>query len=517
MEISVQTLNDFVRFFSGNKNAYGVHIYTDSAKENGKKTGKSWTETKPVTEQLYIDHLEGKKGLGIIPIMPDDNVNFCVIDIDTYETKHESILNAVFNYSFPLCPFRSKSGGLHLYLFFEFPVPAKNAISLLKKFIPVFALDKKTEIFPKQKTIAKDGTTGTWINLPYYNSKETAQYLFSSDGSALDCEQAVRTIKSKLTSIEKVNTFLESLPLFDAPPCLQSIFLKGDTEFRNNYLFSLARYYKAKNGDDFEFKLLEANVLLKKPLDTEELSKTVINTHKKKDYSYRCSDAPICDICYRDECSRRKYGIGGTEVSELSFEEFQKHATDPPFYVWIINGKSLRFYSESDIIKQNRFRELCFRELFILPYRIQEVNWTKIVNNALKNVVVKEIAEEDDMSSGALLKEFLVEFLTRRASAQTKEQIVHDRVFRDEQRQSYIFKSKNLLSFLIGQKQFRYFSLSEIQDRIKRMGAALMRYFINSTIKNIRVWELPFSAIAKFVDKEDKETEIVDFDVKEQY
>jgi hypothetical protein len=49
------------------------------------------------------------------------------------------------------------------------------------------------------------------------------------------------------------------------------------------------------------------------------------------------------------------------------------------------------------------------------------------------------------------------------------------------------------------------------------MGAAPMRYFINSTIKNIRVWELPFSAIAKFVDKEDKETEIVDFDVKEQY
>ena len=48
-----------------------------------------------------------------------------------------------------------------------------------------------------------------------------------------------------------------------------------------------------------------------------------------------------------------------------------------------------------------------------------------------------------------------------------KEQILADRVYYDEELSEYVFKPKQLLVFLIQQKQFRYFGLAEIQDKMK--------------------------------------------------
>lgn len=508
---SVLELSEFQQLFTGNPDAYGIHRYSKKTDSDGKKKGESYTKKEPLTEDLYSDHLKGKQGLGVIPIMPDGKVVFCVIDVDDYSNDIFSIVDSVYKNGLPLVPFRSKSGGLHLYLFLETATKASTAKGYLRSLCLLLGLDTKTEIFPKQDRIRKN-QIGNWINLPYYNEEDTNQYLFDSDHNPLSLAEAIEHIKEKKCSTTDIEDILDTLPLQDAPPCLQAITNIGDTDYRNEYLFNMARYFKTKFGDDFEFKVVEANNQLDRPLPIEELNKTVIAAHKKKDYSYRCDQEPIVSLCNKEECRLRKYGIGGSEVSELSYEDFIQWDTDPPYYEWIINGQSLKFYSETDIIRQEKFRELCFRKLHILPVKLKELNWTVIVNNALTNVQVKKIGDGEDISPGAMFREYLIEFLEKRALAANKAQILFNRVYKDDERKCYVFKAKQLAVFLIQQKQFRYFGQNEIQERLRELGGEATRYYIDKNTGSVRVWTLPYNAINKFIEEQPSDDGfIIDF------
>lgn len=517
MELSIQEINIFENMFEGNRGAHGVHIPNKEKDSSGKARGKSFTKNETVTERLYSDHLTGQAGLGIIPINKKNECSFSVIDVDEYtEEQNMGIVDLVYRHNFPLVPFRSKSGGLHLYLFLSEKVKATVAIEFMKMMISIMGLSDKTEVFPKQKTIGV-GQVGSWINLPYFDYENTVRYMYDENGKSVPFEQFISIADELKLTVDEINSKIASLPLNDAPPCLQSIYLRRETEFRNEYLFSLARYYKTKFGDDFEYKVIEANKELKNPIDLDRLQRTILASHKKKDYSYKCAQEPIASICKKELCKQRQYGIGGDEISNLSFEELIQYATDPPYYEWIVNGASLKFFSETEIIQQQKFRELCFRKLHTLPIRLKEVNWTAIINKALENIEIKNINEDEDISPGAMFREYLHEFLEKRAMAKNREQILIDRVYKDEETKSYIFKSKNLVSFLIQQKGFRYYGQTEIQDRLRELGGMPKRYYVSKDVDSVRVWMLPFDAINKFIEEDFKREVETQIDFMEDY
>lgn len=506
MAVSLFTLNSFQSIFSGNTDSYGVHIYGKS-KEGEKEKGKSFTKQGQVTDELYKDHLEGGQGLGVVPIQKDNKCRFAALDIDMYTVDFSGLLEVLSNHNIPLFPFRSKSGGLHLYLFLAESIRVTKVKEFMEEFRILLGLHKNTEVFPKQTSLT-DGQSGNWINLPYYNCDETKQYLYDPSGEPVGVDEAISRINSMLQTEKSLRAFFDSLPLADGPPCLQHIYLFRETNFRNEYLFNLARYFKTKYGDDFPDHIKEANENLKRPIkDANEIDRTIITSHKKRDYSYKCNEEPIVSICAKTLCQKRKYGIGGTEVSRLSYEDFIMYTTDPPYYEWVVNGKSLRFFSEQEIISQEQFRILCFRELHILPTKIKDTNWTQIVNTALANVVVKKVDDIDDVSPGSLFRDYLAEFLEKRAGAQNKEQIMIDRVYKDTESGFYIFKPKNLINFLYTQKRFKYYKQTEIQDKLRQLGGEPTRYYINETIGRVRVWQLPIEALTRFIDDESKVTD----------
>ena len=517
MSVSIQTITAFERLFKGNLKSYGLHIYGNIEAGSKEKDGQSYTKNEPVHTGLYTSHLNGSKGLGIVPISTSNKCLFSVIDVDVYDGSIAFLIDMIYRYEFPLFPFKSKSGGLHLYTFYETPMTAKKVIEYSKLFITLLGLHQNTEIFPKQ-AVLKTGQSGNWINLPYYNSNDTTQYMINSERKPMDLIEALQAIEDSQQNESSLNEFLENLPLNDAPPCLQSIYLKGVTTNRNEYLFSLARYLKTKHGDDFEFKLTEMNNNLDKPIALNELMNTVINTHKKKDYTYKCSQDPLLSLCNKSVCKLREYGIGGSEISELSFEDFTQVKTDPPYYEWVINEKTLTFFTESDIIAQAKFRELCFRQLHILPLRLKDNTWTTIVNSALKNIQFKEIDNAEDMSPGGMLLTYLHEFLEHRTMAENKEQILVDRVYKDKEAGVYVFKSKNLVSFLMHQKQFREFRTTEVQDRLRKLGGKSTRYYISAKYKTVRVWTIPFESIDHLSESVEQGTIDIDFmeDLKDE-
>lgn len=511
MEVSSGIVEDFRRLFTGFEQAHGVFQPGVRAEPGQKQEGNSFAKAELVTTDLYEDHLRGKQGLGIVPAREDGTCSFAVIDVDIYDSSPLSIVRAVYKNKIPLIPFRSKSGGLHLYLFLSVVCEVRKVVQVMNQYRKLFQLKKSTEIFPKQNII-EEGKVGSWINIPYFNILDSRQYMYGIDGGPMEIEEALSHIKANRVSYERMTKLMEELPLDDAPPCLQSIYLLGTTMERNQYLFSLARYYKAKEGDDFEFPLMEANNELDNPLKPQEISDTIIKTHKKKNYSYKCKEEPICSLCDKTLCKERKYGIGGSEVSDISYEDFIQYGIEEPTYKWFINGKGLLFMSESDIINQTRFRELCFKELHILPFKLTEYSWTEIVNTALHNIVVKELDELAglDMSPDQLFKEYLAEFLTKRAIAATQEQVLIDRVFKDETNNKYVFKPKNLLAFLIHQKQFRAYGIQEIGAKLRKMGAEPKQYYVEKVHKTTRVWTIPTERVAKYLD-DDYQNVAIDF------
>ena len=407
--MTLNTVSTFTELFSGNRNAYGQFIPGDKAEYGQKQEGTSSTVRALVTESVYRDHLAGQKGLGICPVNEEGKCRFTVIDVDAYNGSQDDLISSIYAHNFPLVPFKSKSGGWHLYTFYDRFIPAKDARKNANFLRTLLGLPANTEVFPKQDIVPKGGT-GNWINLPYFGGDGSPRAYIDAEGNPVEnVDVAVANISARVIDVATFKTWKESLPLNDAPPCLQSLYLRHDVHERNNYLFSLGCYFKAKYAEDYEQYVIEANDHLLRPLSEKELQQTVFSSLNKHTYSYRCHESPLCSVCNKKECSTRTYKVGD-EVSPLSYEQLVQYNCDPPYYDWTINGKVLRFNSETEIIQQEKFIELCMRHLSILPNKIKREAWTAIVNEALKNKQVKEV-EYDTSSPLAVMQESLKQFL----------------------------------------------------------------------------------------------------------
>ena len=82
----------FLKLFDGNKRAHGV-FSPDEQRGDGKRLGVYKIIKQPPTIELWQQHLDGKQGLGIIPIRDDNLCMWGAIDIDTYDVDHKALVN----------------------------------------------------------------------------------------------------------------------------------------------------------------------------------------------------------------------------------------------------------------------------------------------------------------------------------------------------------------------------------------------------------------------------------------
>lgn len=502
-------LAEFRALFAGNTTSYGVHQYnyTNRGKENGKN---STVTNKLLTNEQYKNHLGGRVGLGIIPINEQGKCHFGVIDIDIYEDL-TLYIDAIEHNNFPLVPFRSKSGGLHIYMFLKEPAQAKSVIEIMQTMSILLGLDvlmkqkanRMIEVFPKQHK-TQEGGFGNWINLPYYDATKSRQPAILG-GKDLSLGDAIAYAKDKRRSIQEVKAFLADIAVADGPPCLQTIQLlniMAENTGRNNYLFSWAVYLKKKDESFWEQRLADINAGMLAPLDTKELESTVISSLRKKDFSYKCLETPCVSFCRKPLCKTRDYGVGkeGGYFSELEYGRLFQIKTYEPYYEWEVRNigdekyKLLRFRNEEEIIKQDAFLRLCFRELHMLPIKMKQSEWFKLINQALSEVVIKQVDKDDDTSPFALFKSLFLDFLLNRAMAHNRDQIPNKRVFFDENSKCYNFRANDLGDYLFISKGFRLFTPTEIHGLLRDIKASPTRIRTESG-KMLRVYELSRTAV----------------------
>ena len=157
-------VDKFSEIFAGNTDGYG--LYND---------GKHIFVKKPVTKELYNQHLTGKISLGIVPIRADGKCKFGALDLDDHKKggikkdfDYVALLKKIKFLKLPLVVCKSKSNGAHCYLFLTEWTSAADVRHILKKMAYALGYERgKVEIFPKQEKL-KSGESGSFINLPYH-------------------------------------------------------------------------------------------------------------------------------------------------------------------------------------------------------------------------------------------------------------------------------------------------------------------------------------------------------------
>lgn len=400
-------------------------LYRGNLRSTGRydpKRDRAFTEHNPATVENFAAHLDGEMGIGIVPIMDDDRCWWAAIDIDNHDTDEDIDIKAIDKIiqdnGLPLIACRSKSGGVHAYMFTANPEPAGRVRGVMLKMATMLGYGG-SEIFPKQAKLGmtKDKGTkqlGNWINLPYFGGDDTMRYAVH-DGARIGLTEFIDLAERK----RMTDAQLRALALVghqEAPPCVAHMLSHGVGQgHRNEALYNTVVYLKKAFPDDYEARAFEINAtMFSRPLPKAEASRT-ISSASRPDYSYRCGEEPIHSLCNRDECLKRKFGITLQDAEQLStfeslpmFSDLVKYLSEPVRWEITIDGLRVTNLQTAQLLDWRMMRELIADRLTKIVPMIKPVEWERILGPLMKEARVMETP--DDASINGIIRARLREF-----------------------------------------------------------------------------------------------------------
>jgi hypothetical protein len=453
----------FKFIFEGLDVAYGQHR-SDGERADGKQEGKSFIVKKLLDNDLWQNHLDGKgPSLGIIPIMTDNTAKWGCIDIDVYPIDYQKLINNIRKLHLPLVPCRSKSGGVHLFLFLKQKISAKLVRNKLRE-VAAFIGYSTAEVFPKQSSILiSKGDYGNFLNLPYYDSKKTRRYAYKDDGTAATYQEFLDLYEHHVVEeISKVTVKILEGVIKDGPPCLQQLCTQGFPEgTRNNGLFNIGVYLRKFDADNWKTLLEQHNRdYMKPPLAAQEVV-IVQKQLEKKSYHYKCKEPPINTYCNATLCRTRKHGIQG-DNGPIDITSLAKLDTNPP--VWFLQvGDDARLELQTEELQiQHKFQRACMNTLNKMPPIVKPSVWQETITRLLDKQTV--ITVSDDGSVAGQFEAYLQEFCTDRVQALNRDEILMRRPWTEE-RKTW-FRLNDLQDYLT-RKKFNYYNPGQVIVRLR--------------------------------------------------
>lgn len=495
------TPTEFKEIFHGSDIAHGHSTLTGAVGRGGKAETKNITHREQATDRDWAEHLEGTQSLGMPPINSQSQVRWGAIDVDEYGVSHEEVLRDIYTKNLPFVPFKTKSGGLHIYLFLTSWVPAKWMIDTLQAAAAGFGLGR-VEIFPKQAALNREeGSTdvGNWINLPYFGNTRGC---LKMDGTEMTHEEFLSFYRTKVhvpAQIERSPLRPEDTEFPDGPPCLNAIFgRKVTTQNRNISLFNLATYYKRADPVTWRENTILANTKYwgAEALPREEVMRTVIAAQEKKEYKFQCGTEPMCKYCDSSACASRKFGIPPSEGSIESLatnRSLTKVETDP--VTWYLDlsdpdGTIRRIRLTTDELQnpamfQRRAMEVL--HTMVVPPKREE--WTQMVNALMKhlNVVTIPASASPEGIFNAMLDDWLLNHAVE--SEEGKQRVLKAMPCREGDKVH--FRPPDITAKAIENRALPRVSGSNVAEWLRKRGATYKPHTIKG--KTYDLWTLEFS------------------------
>jgi len=477
---------DFFRIFPGLNRAYGQFFITE--RKGPKLDGYGKTIRELYNAELWKEHLDGKTGLGVIPIDENNQCKWACLDVDDYSVDIEKISKQFVKKNLIVC--RSKSGGAHIFIFTKKPVSASSMINKLKDIVKRFGF-VKYDLRPQQTQLLNKEDVGSWLNMPYFGGEQSDRYALY-DGEVLTPDLFVKWVDKfavdslddiDLGFIEKLNKSNEILP--GGPPCLQELLSQGPLGegSRNNGLFNLGVYLRKRFPDEWQEKLEEYNdIHLDPPLKPREFT-SVLNSLDKKTYNYKCKDSPINAVCNRTKCLTREFGINDEGTMPI-LNSITKILTNPPQYFLTLCEKKVGPLSSKQVYSFIDFKQVVFENLDMLLPKINDRLWTETVNDLMSRVISVE-APKDSSNEGRLL-DLLERFCTGSTSSTEIEDLLRSKAIIQETITE--FRINDFMEFL-DRHRFKEFKLHEITAYLKNLGATHSGKKVKGKFTN--TWSVP--------------------------
>ena len=490
------SLDKFMTIFDGLKEAHG-YFKIEKTGANGKAQGKAGVLREPRTKQLWEKHLSGEgNGLGIIPINEDNQCVWGCIDVDVYPLDHKFLIEKVRKLKLPLVVCRSKSGGAHCFLFSKEWVAAKDMQRSLQHMSAALGYGE-SEIFPKQIKLHLDrGDVGNFLNLPYYDHDNGLRYAFLDDGTSASLDEFIALYEQYAQTPEEVvklqvtDSGANEIIAKDGPPCLQILCKQRISEGgRNNGLFNIGVYLRKAFPDSWESEILRYNMeYLSPPLPLPEVN-IVAKQLERKEYAYKCNDAPINAYCNKELCRTRKFGIGAA-VAGATIANLRKYNSTPPVWFMDVNGEPLELDTEA-LMSQLMFQKACMEQLNFMPRSVAKQQWESRISTLMTEMRDNESAIMEvavDASISGQFYDYLEEFCRHLQQAQDKEEILLRRPWTDEEEEVTYFRLKDFESYLKKNKFFEYKS-HKIAQRLRDINGDSLVLKIKG--RAVRVWKIP--------------------------
>jgi hypothetical protein len=483
-----------------------------------KKTAKTMNLT--VTEELWSQHIGGKRPLGLVSILDDSTCSWGCIDIDKYNVDHLEVIARIESMKLPLVPCRSKSNGLHLFMFMKEPVQAAIVQLALRNIAAMIGF-ADSEIFPKQTQIqSHEGDSGSWMVMPYFGGtfggKLQLQHGLKKTGAEMTLEEFVsysekrlvteeqiveirqRSIQGGASEPKKMNGKKSHAPFSDGPPCLQFMCESGFPDGgRNNALMHIGVYLKKAQPAKWKEMLEQDNQkYMKPPLPSDEVM-TVIASLEKKDYEYFCKNQPMSSHCDSVTCRTRKYGVGNDMYPEIL--AIRKLMTEPA--VWFLDvmglegAVTLKLSTDQMQIYQ-RFQNACLEHATTMHKALNQNAWASILIDAMPRV--EFIDAPPDVGIGGRFAELLETFLTNRTKGAKREDILRGAPWEDEEEARHYFRLSDLQKFM--ERENVKMSRTDIIARVKELHGVkdpsfYPHRFLKIKDKGVNVWWIPSAAI----------------------
>ena len=416
-------IESFKEIFTGLERAHGVTKVNQSNGDGTKLQGKSFIKREPVTDALWLKHLQGVASLGIIPINDDNLCKWGCIDIDSYAGfDHKKLVDKIDKLELPLIVCRSKSGGAHVFLFTNTYVTAKLMQNKLTQIKAVLGYGG-SEVFPKQTELKSEDDTGNFLNLPYFNGDDTTRYAFNNLGQAVNLKDFTNLYDLKKITPEKLEELQIKRPeseFDDGPPCIESLTQNKLEDGRDRLMYQYIIYAKKKWPENWQDKIFEFNYkYFKIPLDQKIITGKIKN-NEKNDFHYKCNEEPMCNVCDKTLCRTRKFGIG-QEIMFPNLTDLQIIDLEDPYYYMNVDGQRLKLESVKHLRQQSLFQESCMVQLKFRPPTLKEKDWVAVTNQLLNNPEITEPAE--GLRTEDQLQKHLEEYCLNRVSVDSKEDL----------------------------------------------------------------------------------------------
>ncbi|MAJ58156.1 MAG: hypothetical protein CMI74_08885 [Candidatus Pelagibacter sp.] len=425
----------FIEIFNGLKRDYGYADVSNGYKDTttGKLRVKHAWAGKPITNIDYIQHLKGKKSIGVQPCDDEGMAQFGAIDIDPDYKNFDlrKYLKTIVNKKLPVIPVKSKSGGLHLYIFLKEKTKATAIRNFLDKLLYVLELESNTEIFPKQTELGKTENdtpiNGNFINLPYYNKKERVA-VNPHDGTEFTLEQFLQVVDANIKTASELEEFANSLvrdeltggaeEFIDGPPCLQALTKNKLTDGRDRFLYNYMVFAKKKYPDNWDDKVLEAarNYFVYSSNWNDEKVKLKIKQWKKDTKGHTCSEDPIVNYCMKSVCIKRKFGITSDKkkswpmLSNLTQIDYKPN---PEYYFTVEKpgGETVQIHANhvNKLRDQRELKGVLMEQAHIVPPTIKNSEFFEIQTALFSRVDLIKPAE--GTSQEEKLHEYLNEYV----------------------------------------------------------------------------------------------------------